>query len=68
MKMFKWSAETLDTDFTHRTRGIPSSDDSVLLELPGFADPNSSSRIQYAEDANVVAQQLLNCIRTWLDQ
>ena len=64
MRMFKWSAETLDTDFTHRTRGVPASGNAVLLELPGFADANSSLRLQNAD----VAEQLLNCVRTWRDR
>lgn len=64
MRMFKWSAETLDTDFTHRTRGVPASGNAVLLELPGFADANSSLRLQNAD----VTEQLLNCVRTWRDR
>ncbi len=64
MRMFKWSAETLDTDFTHRTRGVPASGNAVLLELPGFASPSSSLRVQKVD----VADQCLNCIRTWRDR
>ena len=61
MGMFKWSAETLDTDFTHRTRGVPASGNAVLLELPGFADANSQMPLQKVD----VADQCLNCVRTW---
>ena len=61
MRMFKYSAETLATDFTHRTRGVPASGNSVLLELPGFADPASRMRFQKVD----VADQCLNCVRTW---
>ena len=61
MKLFKWNAETLDTDFTHRTRGVSASGNSVLLELPGFADPNSSLNLQKRD----VAEQLMNCVRAW---
>jgi len=64
MRMFKWSAETLDTDFTHRTRGVPASGNAVLLELPGFADPNSWLYL----DNSDVTDQCLNCIRTWRDR
>ncbi len=64
MRMFKYSAETLATDFTHRTRGVPASGNSVLLELPGFADPASPRRFQKVD----VADQFLNCIRTWRDR
>jgi hypothetical protein len=64
MKMFKWNAETLDTDFTHVTRGIPASGNSVLLELPGFADPNSSLDVSDPD----VAKLCENCIRTWRDR
>ena len=64
MRMFKWSAETLDTDFTHRTRGVPASGNAVLLELPGFANANSSLFLQIPE----VAGELLNCVRTWRDR
>ncbi len=64
MRMFKWSAETMDTDFTYRTRGVPASGNSVLLELPGFANANSSLFLQIPD----VAEQLLNCVRTWRDR
>ena len=61
MKMFKWSAETLDTDFTHRTRGVPASGNSILLELSGFTNSKSCS---YLRDSDV-AEQCLNSVRTW---
>lgn len=64
MKMFKWSAETLDTDFTHRTRLVPASGNAVLLELPGFADPNSWLFLDNLD----VADQCLICIKTWRDR
>lgn len=64
MRMFQHSAETLETDFTHRTRGVPASGNAVLLELPGFASPFSSLHLQNVE----VADQFLNCIRTWRDR
>ena len=64
IKMFKWSAETLDTDFTHRTRGVPASGNDVFLELPGFTDVRSSMRLRNSE----VAVQCLNCVRTWRDR
>lgn len=46
VNLFRWNAETLDTDFTHVTRGVPASANSLLLELPGFPDPNSSLFVQ----------------------
>ncbi len=46
VNLFKWDAETLDTDFTHITRGVPASGNFILLELPGFPDPNSSLFLQ----------------------
>jgi hypothetical protein len=64
MRVFKWNAETLDTDFTHRTRGIPASSNAVLLELPGFADPNAWLRLENPD----VVEQFVNCIRTWRDR
>ena len=64
MRMFKWSAETLDTDFTHRTRGVPASGNSVLLEFPGFANANSSLFLKIPD----VTEQLLSCVRTWRDR
>lgn len=64
MKMFQWNAETLDTDFTHVTRGIPASGNSVLLELPGFANPNSSLEVSDPD----VAKLCDHCIRTWRDR
>ncbi|MEQ1827036.1 MAG: hypothetical protein ABL921_13860 [Pirellula sp.] len=63
MRMFKWSAETLDTDFTHRTRGVPASDNDVLVNLNGFSNANSSLRLQDPD----VFDQFLNCVRTWRD-
>lgn len=64
MRMFKWNAETLDTDFTHRTRGIPASGNAVLLELPGFADPDAWLSLENPE----VVAQFLDCIRRWRDR
>ena len=64
MRMFQHNAETLETDFTHRTLGVPASGNAVLLELPGFASPFSSLHLQNVE----VADQFLNCIRTWRDR
>lgn len=61
VNVFKWNAETLETDFTHVTRGIPASTNSILLELPGFADPNSWHRVQ---DKQVFAA-LEQTINTW---
>lgn len=64
MRMFKWNAETLDTDFTHITRGVPASGNSVLLELPGFADPDAYINVGNPD----VAKFCENCIRTWRDR
>lgn len=64
MRMFKWSAETLDTDFTHRTRGVPASGNAVLIELPGFADPDAYINLGNPD----VAKMCENCIRTWRDR
>jgi len=50
LNMFKWDAETLDTDFTNVTRGVPASGNSILIQLPGFADSNSGA---YLEDEQV---------------
>jgi hypothetical protein len=63
MKLFKWSAETLDTDFTHRTRGVPASENTILLELPGFASNDAWYRLSRPS----VAEQCLNCVRAWSD-
>ncbi len=64
MRMFKWNAETLETDFTHITRGIPASVNSVFLELPGFADPDAYIDVGNSD----VAKMCENCIRTWRDR
>lgn len=61
LRMFKWDAETMDTDFTHVTRGVPSAEDSVLCELPGFSDPNSGRRLQNPE----VGSHLEDVIQVW---
>ena len=61
VNVFKWNAETLDTDFTHVTRGIPASTNSILLELPGFSDPNSWHRVR---DKQVFAA-LEQTFNTW---
>lgn len=61
INLFKWDAETLDTDFTHVTRGVPASGKSILLKLPGFPDPNSSLFLQ---DQQVFAA-LEKTIDTW---
>ncbi len=49
LRVFKWNAETLDTDFTHLTRGVPASGNSILLELPGFNDANTFPFLQDKE-------------------
>lgn len=61
VNVFKWNAETIETDFTHVTRGIPASTNSILLELPGFSDPNSWHRVI---DKQVFAA-LEQTINTW---
>ena len=64
MTMFKWSAETLNTDFTHVTRGVPASGNSAILVLPGFADHDSVFNLWDRD----VASLCENCIRTWRDR
>lgn len=61
LRLFKWDAETMDTDFTHVTRGVPSSGNSVLCELPGFSNPNASLYLQKPERA----AQLEDVIQVW---
>ena len=61
LKVFKWNAETTDTDFTHITRGVPASGNSVLLELPGFADPNSIFKLNDQQ----VYDHLVQTISNW---
>ena len=64
LRLFKWNAETLDTDFTHRTRGVPASGSEVLVEIPGFAD---SKAWLYLERPEVV-EQCIDCIKSWRDK
>jgi hypothetical protein len=61
LNLFTWDAETLDTDFTNVTRGVPASADSVLMQLPGFADANSGA---YLQDEQVLSQ-LVKTISKW---
>lgn len=61
LRLFNWDAETMDTDFTHVTRGVPSSGNSVLCELPGFSNPNASLYLQKPERA----AQLEDVIQAW---
>ena len=64
MSFYKPTAETSDTDFTHITRGVPASDTEILIEIPGFADPDASSRLQSPYGWN----PLLSTIRDWRDR
>ena len=61
LQLFKWNAETLDTDFTHITRGVPASEDYVLITLPGFADPDSKDFIRHKR----VFDEAIQLIRAW---
>lgn len=61
VKLFRWNAETLDTDFTHISRNVPASGNSVLLELPGFLDPDASL---YLQDEQIFAK-LEKTINKW---
>ena len=61
LSLFRWNAETLTTDFTYVTRGVPASVNSILSEFPGFADPNSS---RFLRDEDVF-KHLLQIMEEW---
>jgi hypothetical protein len=64
MSFYKSYAETTDTDFTHITRGAPASDTQLLLAIPGFSDPNASSRLQIPDRWD----QCLAAVQAWRDR
>ncbi|MDA0812868.1 MAG: hypothetical protein O3C21_10830 [Verrucomicrobia bacterium] len=64
LNLFRSNAETLDRDLTSMIRGVPASANSILLELPGFSDPNSAI---FLKDEQVVAV-LTDTINAWRTQ
>lgn len=38
LRLYRWNAHTTDRDFTHITRGAPTDDKDILLEVAGFRD------------------------------
>jgi hypothetical protein len=52
MRLYSHQAETTDTDFTYRTRGVPASGTKIVCEIPGF-------------DSNHAALMFLNSDEEW---
>ncbi len=58
LKLFKWNAAASDTHFVYMTRGVPASENAVLLILPGFTELTADVYLQNPQTFSLVRQTI----------